>query len=52
MNDLKTEVVIKDYEGRKSVMVITLLPSKSHFSLVTILKKKNEVVETVKGPAF
>jgi hypothetical protein len=43
---------MKDYEGRKSVMVIARQSGMSHSTIVTILKNKNKVMEAVKGSAL
>ena len=52
MTDLETKLkVIKDYKSRKSVMVIARQSGMSHFTIATILKKKNKVTEAVKGSA-
>ena len=52
MTDLETKLkVIKDYESRKSVMVIAYQSGMSHSTIATTLKKKNEVMEAVKGSA-
>jgi len=52
VTDLETKLkVIKDYKSRKSVMVIARQSGMSHFTIATILKKKNKVTEAVKGSA-
>lgn len=40
--------MIKDYEGRKSVMVIASQPGMSYFIIPTVLKNKSKVMEAIK----
>jgi len=50
--DLETKLkVIKDYESRKSVMVIAHQIGMSHSTIAKILKNKNKVTEAVNGSA-
>ncbi|KAM7093102.1 putative CENPB DNA-binding domain-containing protein 1 [Molossus nigricans] len=50
--DLETKLkVIKNYECRKSVMVIAHQSGMSHSTITMILKSKNKVTETIKGSA-
>lgn len=43
LSDLKTELeVIKDYEGRESVMVISCQSGMSHFTIATILEEQEQ----------
>ena len=52
MTDLEKKLkVIKDYESRKSMMVIACQSGMSHSTKATILKNKNKVTEAVKGSA-
>ena len=50
MIDLETKLkVIKDYEGKKSVMLIAPRAGMSHSTIVAVFKHKNKVMEAVKG---
>ena len=52
MIDLEMKLkVVKDYESGKSVMVVTNQSGMYHSTIASILKKKNKVMETVKGYA-
>jgi hypothetical protein len=51
VTDLEKKLkVIKDYESRKSTMVIACQSGMSHSTIATILNK-NKVTEAVKGSA-
>ena len=44
--------VIKDYKGGKSVMAIACQFGMPHPTMARILKNKNDMMDTVKGPAL
>lgn len=51
--DLETKIkVIKDYEDRKSMIVIAHWLGISHSIIAVILKNKNKVTKAVKGAAL